>query len=97
MKSIEEVIKDYPSSFIVAQVVKRKKSGAVEDALPLGRCDTKYEAFVQQSLYQLLGVDTVIFLPCAIDDNTDDDSQSPPSELLKPEEYARLFRQFYHL
>ena len=96
---VSSIVKAYPSSFVVAQAVKRNKSGIVELAQVLGVCSSKYEAFTQQTLYEMLGIKT--FLIPTFEDSqsalqielSEEEYKAEP--LLSPKEVARIYRQYF--
>lgn len=96
---VSSIMKVYPNSFVLAQAIKRNKSGIVELAQVLGVCSSKYEAFTQQTLYEMLGIKT--FLIPTFEDSqsalqielSEEEYKAEP--LLSPKEVARIYRQYF--
>lgn len=98
---VSSIVKSYPNAFVVAQAISRDSSKRVTLANVMGVCQTKEEAFVQQSIFQMVGVKTFL-IPTFEDTDSelsfeveDEDCKSEP--LLSPAEYARIFRQYWDL
>ena len=97
---VSSAIKAYPNKFVLLQAVKRDSSHRVELANVLNVCDTKEEAFIQQILFEMIGVkgfvvptfDTEEALHIML---TDEQYKSQP--LLSPSDNAKLFRDYYGL
>ena len=98
---VSSIIKSYPNAFVVVYVIKRSGTGAVELAQVYGVCSTKAEAFTQQAMYEMLGVKTIIIPTFEETDSalhieiSDDTYNVEP--LLTPNEYARIYRQYFDL
>lgn len=97
---ISSIIKSYPNKFVVAQAVKRDSSRRVILANILNVCETKEESFVQQMLFEMVGVKAFVIPTFDTDEAlhitlTDEQYKSEP--LLSPAENAKLFRDYYGL
>lgn len=97
---ISSIIKSYPNKFVVAQAVKRDSSRRVILANILNVCETKEESFVQQMLFEMVGVKSFVVPTFDTDEAlhitlTDEQYKSEP--LLSPADNAKLFRDYYGL
>ena len=98
---VSSAIKAYPNSFLLLQAVKRDESRRVVLANVLTVSVTKEEAFLQQMLFKMIGVESFVVptfeetegaLSISI---SGDEYKSEP--LLTPADNARLFRDYYGL
>lgn len=97
---VSSVVKLYPNKFVIAMAMKRNESRKVELCAVLGVCDTKEEAIVQQTLFQMTGTRTFLIPTFETDEAlqiTIADGEYDSKPLLTPADNAKIFRDYYNL
>ena len=77
---------------------KVNTQGVVELASVMSVCATKREAYVQQTVFKMIGVSTFLIPTIESDDAvqiTIVDGKIESEPLMTPADYAKVFRQYY--
>ena len=97
---ISTAFKAYPNKFVLMQAIKRDSSNRVILANILNVCETKEESFLQQMLFEMIGVKGFVVPTFDTDEAlhiTLADEQYKSEPLLSPADNAKLFRDYYGL
>ena len=98
---VSSIVKTYPNAFVLAEPLKRDSSGRVKLANVCGVRQTKEEAYVMQTVLELVWIHTFIIPTFETTDSalsitlSNEDYKAEP--LLSPADYAKMFREYYDL
>lgn len=98
---VSSIIRAYPNAFVLAQAVKRNSFGVIEMANVMSVCHTKQEAFMNQTIFRMVGVKT--FLIPTFEEPEEavhivmSKEEYKIEPLLSPSDYAMIFRQYYDM
>lgn len=95
---VSSAIAAYPNKFLLLNAIKRNDSRIVELACVVGVCETKREAFAQNKILKMVGVNTFIVPTFDTEESlqiriSGEEYEAEP--LLTPSENALIFRQYY--